>query len=1255
VVDALAAFSRQITLAPGVPAPGHPEWEWRSLLLKYLPEVRGIAAISPPTAGEAASRPLTQELAELEQLQSVLAHPESLRRLVLGLWQEAFAGHDAQRFFWDDLVRFLRDDGLARFDVRRRLALGTLGGSWADMVKVGVDSRSEQSNLRANFTTALLTLFHSRIAAWPAMPPTSRAPLCGTQIPDLAFQVQLPQALYTAIEASLRQQGDTMAMRLVPAPPPATTQPPDTTQVPHGITLQVDTLASPDDDQADVLRQISGVGVLLREVNGDGHSWRCLNMAAVAIDSERFDRAAVLVPVPVHDQNQLRQGFLTYDNAPLIAKGPAMALTSAAKFQLEDEGALARRELDDRKLHFLYPLDGLAGREWGQLPALKFGSAYETLLFAVGNSGALPAQLAKADRPCELRALAEFTPEPWVLALRRHFEYKRKVLIGQVRTNLSDKLLPPIPPNVFPRGAETLSGTTTVHANDSAAEVPLVLLVPRNIQDSAQPLQEKFKFQVKKPATDLDTWDRWVAAQDNDNVRKTRRNVWNTYHRTAATRHDGDIANLGGKQREGVAQLLLDDPATADFLYAELYDIGGPTPRLVGSKDIAWPARPLSQQEWQLEDLRMQPIDCTCSVNTQNAPTIDVAQQGLVITVASGGLYEVRIWAAVPDDRKKINGKLASPRLGDGVLARAAESDQGGRPDRMALVQKPSDPSKLHTHQAADQKRYLLFSPLCLRVEVATETMPTSEQLWAGLSSACDDATSTLSVQLAPHTPQHVPIFNFVSRVELIKQAWRWQGRTLDPFPFKGVNGQRVPGDEPATQLRLSQLPALLQWEAKAFCDRPDADHLVAAMPLAPDQSRGRAFSYQSSLADDLRAAYYRFAVRAYSRYAGLFPPIQAQPVESWNLTPPPGRQAPRVRQWHRLAVRCRRRLPLPKPAIKIVLPLTTSEDALDGSHGKPVPRTPGLLAVLGEPWYALGGLAEQLTAEIETAENPDAPAAGTLSQFGPDPILTSKPAAVSGHKTAVDLQGPVGHTFDRSSDAPLFAASSFIVSPPAQGDFSWYFAKIHFRRTLDPDGSVVALQSEPSEPYWVQYLPDFSLYGEPKGQSTEELHLEIGDTAASLTIANSSGAAVQLQPQAADRKQFFLCLVLTQAITDATGRGDQERYLGVYFQNGKQWQSAPVPPGTKVPPKETLRARVVEVQYVPSCSSAWRWLDLAAKPLSSNDFWEALFPNSTAPASSAPPADLHDCSPNTRELPDAGARIVRVSKPIPWGERSKP
>jgi hypothetical protein len=549
------------------------------------------------------------------------------------------------------------------------------------------------------------------------------------------------------------------------------------------------------------------------------------------------------------------------------------------------------------------------------------------------------------------------------------------------------------------------------------------------------------------------------------------------------------------------------------------------------------------------------------------------------------------------------------------------------------------------------------------------------------------DHPGAIAFNVTPTDPATDEGFKFLHRAELLRQVWRWQGRETPLHPcLRATSSCKQNG----VCTNLDGCAEMDEWEAWEFGNRFETDHLIQDMTTQPPTKLGgRKFFYKEVLetgsadTDELRALHYRFAIKVYSRYAGIMP--ANVPSEKFpNVTPslmskariPLSANEVKETNWRRLFIPCRRKKELPVPKVKLILPLTES-------FGDEIGNTAGLLLVLNEPWYQEAGLGEGIAAEVQMTAAPENNPNGqgdkdTLYfELGTDPVVE---LAERGYRQSKDpaneffdevclnqkIRGPVGHTFDRTNESPLFVATSFIIPAPAifstrKGgskeqifpDFSWSFCRLRLRRTvtLSKDGAArtdcrlttpaaqVTNCDQPSassqitgpftDPYWVQYLPEFSHFA-PADMKLSDARLRLekpSPGSVQVSIVDRGGQKILLLPDKNLNHIFELYLVLTRRVFDVAGRPDQEVYLEVFHQIADNlWETNGALPLSS---DAGLRARIIEVQRRPSQPPA-----PPLQPFASGEpLWLALF---------GPRAGVEDKTPD-KDL----ARIVRISQPI--------
>jgi hypothetical protein len=400
-----------------------------------------------------------------------------------------------------------------------------------------------------------------------------------------------------------------------------------------------------------------------------------------------------------------------------------------------------------------------------------------------------------------------------------------------------------------------------------------------------------------------------------------------------------------------------------------------------------------------------------------------------------------------------------------------------------------------------------------------------------------------------------------------------------------------------------------------------------------------RCFTHQDDLSTDLRALYYRTAVHVFNRYRGLFQGTEYEAATdrySWDASTKKS-DGDRVTAWRRYFVKARWQKEVPQPPIKLILPLTASLNAAD--------QAASLLVVTQGPWYSVGGLAEEMEAQLVDIKDPTNPMKMPLrKEAGPDPILwkgiqDNLDVDYSDYldQKLVGLAGPVGHTFDSNNSSPLLVSSSFVLRPlkiknHEGADTSWYFAKVRFRRKFNEKGLHDTLRppkcsahepfacSQWTEPFWVQFLPSNFF---PDGSNG------IGVEGTTLDVRSPSSIYLKrdkLTPSPPETDAFRQLLLLTVRVPDATGRMDQERYFALCNkQTDGSWK-----PDTEITDsfKDSLVGRIVEIQVAPPSHNKKNY-DLPT-------LWRDLFPD-----------EGEGFMSSVRNLQDSHARIVRVSPAI--------
>ncbi|MFT3785440.1 MAG: hypothetical protein QM770_04655 [Tepidisphaeraceae bacterium] len=676
-------------------------------------------------------------------------------------------------------------------------------------------------------------------------------------------------------------------------------------------------------------------------------------------------------------------------------------------------------------------------------------------------------------------------------------------------------------------------------------------------------------------------------------------------------------------------------------------------------------------------------------------PAFDPAVNAVDTFATPSGTYTLCVTTSPGIEGIDVVGTVVTVRVAEGTVYRlgmrpvVAKLERGKFHDKLAGRLDPSD-----TFNPASP------GAIHMLVEVATGWQADLTKLRLAVRGAVThDKPSLLkpednALRLRFTPPKGTE--TLVTRVDLHLQRWRWDGRpvyaTGEPgqanqkkvdersvddlqwtcaFPFGPGNGT-VPADGKYDPVNPSDDGRTLpdRRDGMLFGQRRDEDYFniasdvdyIARSVEDPANWASENLVHNQSLLNLPGALYYRVGATITTRYAplqrGIDNPSTIRGMERTVLASEDVKNERLVPGWYRFVIPARWNQRLPRPAIKLVVPLTAARDpspfAKPQTGKSAAELNPGFLVVLEDRWYSdsLGGLAERLTSEIVRVADPnDGPGASDarFPQFGPDPIVTAPTS--SSDPRAVKLPPPVGafgYTFDTDTEAPLFVHSSFLQPPPvvatkdgeAAPDLSWHFVQMRFRRELDPAGVLpeirgtppstksndapghdpvdVVLRSAWSDPIWAQVLPPSNRLpvkridnGEQRVASSDELRFD--PATGELHLIAEDGAH-PVDPVPTHPRRFVWAALVTEAVSDAFGRSDREKYRGLVAWSQRDQRTALLTIAN-------ARVRLLELQHLP---------DVA--PTDEKTIFDGLFPQpAAAPSGAAEPT----------------ARIVRVSSLI--------
>jgi hypothetical protein len=992
------------------------------------------------------------------------------------------------------------------------------------------------------------------------------------------------------------------------------------TSVPAAVSFIVDKVESiPVAAHDDLLRQIAGIGVLLAEkpdATINQTEWRCLNNATATV----YDGTAyqplfveapasmghpepVLVGCKINYTNDLRNGLITYDNHPLSGESPVTDLTL---YELQTSGPEIKP-----LFKFRYPSPAK-----GKLTPLIFGKSYQALPFLVTNSGAIAKDLASGS-PVTIKQPKDIRPSQTHL---RSFSYYRTVRVGGLRfagIEGDEKLtFPPVPSNVFPiirdmKSTRPLAseavrekdgGTKVFDASNpeppedlALQERPLILLAPNKRASNKSEIfdmtvaKDKFEFYLRPPAVDVETWHRWVmggfvhgdkfAGNISDLSKAVLRSYYYLHNENRILKEGQEAKKIGSAVKP--KDITIDDPAVAGF-YIELLDAADepakaagakPTEKQVASPVVIWikktAAVDLSKNDLEY-DLRtfaqFGGVKVTCQVvGTANLFPVknEKGMTTIEVNVVEGGLYRLRVSCLLPAvDYPAPGGKPRFDKIYEGN-------------NRLDLVK-----------DSAQQINHFRVSPSEMFIEVATDNMDEilqpDETIKELVSTDFDSTTASdvITVDLRDDGVDTLKKFKYIGRVELFRQMWRWQGRNSKPHPEQ-VNPTPPPKDKkrPTAAEKAAMRAADdrdTAWQLIEYAGREELDYSIVPAQFAATADGQRTFVYTETLRgeersangrtvsvkEDLRALHYRFRAVFYSRYDGLLRPTAAKTTAKWTpqfvqcrLDPDPESEK------------------LQPPAVQYVFPLTESFSSENPSSSA------GLLVVLNEPWYRIGGVGETLGVEVALVNSPTDRDGNfkTYFEIGADPIVDEGPLGgpmtapvLSDSKVTFDpklICGPIGHTFDEDGKNPLFSLTSFMIPAPKiewKGGVSdavhpsdlpgWGMAKISISRVMptphNPTRKKIVSKSTP--PQWVQFLPELFVK-KPRLVDPGTAYVALSPDSTKLVIKGKDGNQVIFNKDPIDDFQYYL--IVMKEVVDAAGAFGEVVFMGICsLESNGEW-----------------------------------------------------------------------------------------------------
>jgi hypothetical protein len=341
--------------------------------------------------------------------------------------------------------------------------------------------------------------------------------------------------------------------------------------------------------------------------------------------------------------------------------------------------------------------------------------------------------------------------------------------------------------------------------------------------------------------------------------------------------------------------------------------------------------------------------------------------------------------------------------------------------------------------------------------------------------------------------------WRILGEIDTTTQRWRAMGRPIYGFP--NPRAYRADGNaiadpvDAALRLQDDGTDVLSRFERDAFFDRQDVDAQTVTQKLAPLPART---TLQSISWEVPSASYFRHRFMLRSRYAGALANTAMATVVAWPMFDESKGLSESIADRAKTAGWTLRvamfadlsRLIITRPQLRAILPLTSSPSGSDAD----ISAAP-VLAIIQEPPFVRGGLAERLGAELAVgfgygferkSDDINVEAVHILDarkEIGPDPRLSYR--ALDANKAmglTLRVEGPAGLTFDQpNAPAPAFSNSLATLTPVAltsdrPAALEEHFMGVSLRRYLDPRWAIGTWQAgvlEPEYCWWIELSAD--------------------------------------------------------------------------------------------------------------------------------------------------------------------------------------
>lgn len=318
--------------------------------------------------------------------------------------------------------------------------------------------------------------------------------------------------------------------------------------------------------------------------------------------------------------------------------------------------------------------------------------------------------------------------------------------------------------------------------------------------------------------------------------------------------------------------------------------------------------------------------------------------------------------------------------------------------------------------EGAELQVEAMLAPLEASSEPSSPSWETTREKWATLAQeavrhvapgrvdGAKAASRTYELRFdPPDRPDDLWRWRQVGWIEVETQRWRFTGRPIRRwFDPKLLDGKEPGPGQASFEVKIgNHNDPVRNFMADAFDNRSDSDSVAertALLPLPAATTLHRASWEKPS------ATMFRHRMTLRSRYSGALADETNGRCPAW----PDDKDNPGWRAFVMLADLDR--IELGRPQLRAVMPLTSAPGDL----------ALGLLAILQERPYDIGGLAERLTAEARTGvgyevkQQQQARPADLRKEAGPDPRLSYLPMDPTlAQSLLLSPLGPIGLTFD--------------------------------------------------------------------------------------------------------------------------------------------------------------------------------------------------------------------------------------------------